>query len=77
MLFQISCKKEVDDQTTKGKGLTQLNVIVYDKDISNSVNSSVSETWLANTDGSNQRQVATNLPGADCYGPRLTPDGKK
>jgi hypothetical protein len=78
LLFQISCKKEVNAQTNSG--LVQQNLITYAKGIRSGTNTSNTYTydvWLANLDGTNQRKIPINIPQAvGITGAKITPDGK-
>jgi hypothetical protein len=77
VLFQISCKKSAQAQSTNSANGLQLNTIVYSIGLDSGVNVQ-NEYWLANLDGTNQRKVAITPP-AGWYltdDVRLTPDGK-
>lgn len=80
LIFQMSCKKEANAQTTT-TGLTQQNLIVYlksNRSGSTTTTNTTREIWLANLDGTNQRKVPIILPtGVEISGDaKLTPDGK-
>ena len=80
LIFQFSCKKEANAQTTT-TGLTQQNLIIYVKSTTSGSSTSTQykrEIWLANVDGTNQHNVPIALPsGVELNSDaRLTPDGK-
>jgi len=54
LVFQMSCKKEANAQTTT---LTQTDLILYHKYISGSSGVSTHEYWVCLKDGSNKRQI--------------------
>lgn len=74
--FQLSCSKPANAQSGAALGLTQLNIILFER--STSTFPQVSELWIANIDGSNQKKIPITLPvGITLYpGSRLSPDGK-
>ena len=76
LIFQLSCKKEANAQTTT-TGLTQLNLVVYTK-LNKTSTPLLSEIWTSNLDGTSQKKVALSLPTGMQVGDeaRLTPDGK-
>ena len=76
IVFQLSCKKEANAQTTT-TGLTQLNLLVFTK-LNKTTVPGVQEVWTANLDGTNQKKISITLPTNLSIGDnvRLTPDGK-
>ena len=78
ILFQLSCKKEANAQTTT-TSLTQLNKLIY----SYSYDNYVTEIWTSNYDGTNQTKVNITLPTGVYFTHQeerncsLSPDGKK
>ena len=66
ILFQLSCKKQVDAATTSNTSTTQQNKIIYLKDIyggspgCNAYDSA--EIWTANYDGTSQQKINITLP---------------
>jgi hypothetical protein len=75
ILFQLSCKKDVNAQTSGGTtSLKQLNKIIYQ-----TITSGYSAIWTANYDGTNQTKINIIMPSAigDHIGdPKLSPDGQ-
>ena len=63
--------------TTSNGSFQQLNTILY---LKGGTSTNGSGIWLANTDGTNQRQVPITLTASQTvvagYGERLSPDGK-
>jgi hypothetical protein len=77
LIFQMSCKKEANAQTTTN-GLTQLNLVLFGKQSLSNGTFLNAEYWLMNTDGTNQRKISLSVPGATNYSVNcLTPNGKK
>ena len=80
LLFQMSCKKEANAQTTT-TGLKQLNLIVFSKSIyvtTPTGTTSTNEIWTANIDGTNQKKIPITLPSGVkiLANSKLSPDGK-
>lgn len=79
-LFQMSCKKETSAQTSS-TSQSQLNLILYAIGYGGGpgvINSSASEYWIMNYDGSNPRKIPLTFSSGFNYtmNPRLSPDGK-
>ena len=80
LIFQFSCKKDANAQTTN-TNLIQQNLITYFKVIrsgSSTASTQSYEVWLANIDGTNQHKVPIALPSATYYINKviLSPDCK-
>lgn len=75
IIFQMSCQKTAEAQTSTTTGLTQLNLILFSKHPNSG---SGNELWTANLDGTNQKKIPITLPtGQEVQEAKLTPDGKK
>ncbi len=76
---QLSCTKSSAQASTSG--LTQLNIILFQKTDVNSTNMLTRvELWTANYDGTNQKQIPITLSAGQSLKEgeaRLSPDGKK
>lgn len=77
---QLSCTKS-SAQTGTSSGLTQLNIILFQKtDVNSTNNATRVELWTANYDGTNQKQIPITLSAGQSIKEgeaRLSPDGKK
>lgn len=79
LLFQVSCKKDANAQTSGTTGLAQLNKIIYRAYYNN-----VSDIYTSNYDGSNRTKVNIILPAgvtitngySQDFILKLSPDGK-
>ena len=74
IVFQMSCKKDVNAQTAQG-GITQQNILLIHKHN----NSTIDELWTSNYDGSNQKKIPITLQAGQSFSSNqaaLSPDGK-
>jgi len=76
--FQMSCSKSANAQTSGTTSLTQLNLVLYSKDIPYNANGGTNRSfWTSNLDGSNQKQIPiSGIPENELESANLTPDGK-
>ncbi|MBL0079776.1 MAG: hypothetical protein IPP53_11895 [Bacteroidetes bacterium] len=73
MLFQVSCQKEAN---ANPNNITQLNKIVYIKEIDGSPERS--ELWISDIDGNNQTKIPVTFPFEPSFlSISLTTDGSK
>ncbi len=72
VVFQMSCKKDANAQTTGG---TSNKILYLKRPIGNF--EPEFETWIANYDGSNATQIFITVPGWRINGLKLSPDGNK
>jgi Tol biopolymer transport system component len=77
IVFQLSCKKEANAQTTT-TGVSQLNILLFQKTNKN-VTPFADELWTSNYDGTNQKQIPIPFATGQSIREgetRLSPDGK-
>lgn len=78
-LLQTSCGKNANASPDNNVGVTQMNKILYIKEITGTPGSEVTEIWISNYDGSGRTRVNVAIPSVYSRLSRayLSPDGKK